>query len=97
MSPDAPLGGDVGDGPGVFVGVLVGGGPGGVSAMSSNQMSPVGLASVIRRSVRLVFEPLPHVPLTNCQEPAAEVHKVSSPMMSFMSMHALPTVLVRQR
>ena len=48
------------------------------------------------RSVTLVFEPLPHVPDLNCQEPAVLVHSVSSPTMSFMSIHAPPTVLVRQ-
>src|SRR5512140_2095926 len=69
---------EVGDGP--TVGVLVGGSgvavgpPGPTREMSSNQISPVGEPSVIRRSVTLVFDPLAHVPVRNCQLPVALVH-----------------------
>src|ERR1051325_4299012 len=65
-------------GTGVFVRVLVGPAPES-SEMSSNQMSPVGLPSVISRKVTLVFEPLPHVPERCCQEPATPAHNCSSP------------------
>src|SRR5512138_5748 len=37
--------------------------------MSSNQISPVGVPSVIRRRFRLVFEPLFQFPLRYCQLP----------------------------
>src|SRR5688572_24030591 len=57
---------------GVFVGVLVGLAPPS-SDISSNHMSPVGLLSVISRSVTLVFEPLFQFPDLNCQEPVCEV------------------------
>ncbi len=68
-------------GVGVLVGVLVGTmdvcvavgvfvtGTAPTSEISSNQMSPVGEPSVIRRSVTLVFDPLFHVPVRNCQLP----------------------------
>jgi hypothetical protein len=64
--------------------------------MSSNQISPVGEPSVIRRSVTLVFEPLLQVPPTYCQLPEALVQICRSPATSFMSMQAPPTEFVRQ-
>src|SRR5574339_182823 len=66
----------------VFVGVTMG--PPCSREMSSNQMSPVGEPSVIRRKVTLVFEPLFQVPLRNCQLPEALVHNCRSPTISFM-------------
>src|SRR5512143_80758 len=72
---------------GVFVGVLVVGVTGGMppaKEISSNQMSPVGEPSVIRRSVTLVFEPLFHVPVRNCQLPEVLVQSCASPVMSFI-------------
>ena len=86
------------------VGVLVGGrdvgvavGPPGLtSEISSNQMSPVGEPSVIRRSVTLVFDPLYHVPLRYCQRPDVLAHSCRSPTMSAMSMQAPPVEFVRQ-
>ncbi len=84
-----------GTGVSVFAGVAVGP-PGPSREMSSNQMSPVGEPSVIRRSVTLVFDPLSHVPVRNCQLPEALVHSCRSPAMSFISMQAPPTEFVRQ-
>ncbi len=85
---------------GVFVGVLVGVfvtlPPGPASEISSNQISPVGEPSVIRRSITLVFEPLFQLPLRNCQLPEVLVHSCRSPAMSFISMQAPPVELVRQ-
>src|SRR5512138_2983846 len=85
---------------GVFVtGVLVGGvtvTPEGASEISSNQMSPVGEPSVMRRSVTLVVEPLLHAPLRYCQLPLVLPHNWRSPTRSFISMQAAPVVFVRQ-
>jgi hypothetical protein len=70
--------------------------PGPTSEISSNQMSPVGEPSVIKRRVTLVFDPLFHVPLRNCQLPETLVHNCVSPTMSAISMQALPVEFVRQ-
>src|SRR5512133_1751953 len=94
--PTAPGIGVLVGGIGVFVFVGVTTGPPCASEISSNQMSPVGAPSVIRRNVTLVFEPLFQDPLRNCQLAAAPAHSWLSPVMSFMSMHAPPTVFVRQ-
>ncbi len=64
--------------------------------MSSNQISPVGEPSVIRRNVTLVFEPLFQVPVKNCQLPVTLAQSCLSPAMSFMSMQAAPVEFVRQ-
>jgi hypothetical protein len=64
--------------------------------MSSNQMSPVGEPSVIKRRDTLVFEPLLQVPLKYCQLPEALAHNCRSPTRSAISIQAPPTVFVRQ-
>jgi len=80
---------------GVLLGVFVD--PSGPTReMSSNQMSPVGEPSVIRRSVTFVFDPLFHVPLRYCQLPEALVHNCLSPAISAISIQAAPVVFVRQ-
>ena len=70
------------DGAGVSVltGVAVGP-PGPSRETSSNQISPLGEPSVIRRSVTLVFEPLFHVPVRSCQLPEVLVHSCLSPAL----------------
>lgn len=85
---------------GVFVGGkdvgVAAGPPGPSSEMSSNQISPVGEPSVIRRRVTLVFEPLFHAPLRNCQLPEVLVYSCVSPAISAISMQAPPAEFVRQ-
>ncbi len=70
--------------------------PGPTREISSNQMSPVGEPSVIRRNVTLVFEPLFHVPVRNYQLPEVLVHSCLSPAISFISIQAPPIEFVRQ-
>ncbi len=79
----------------LVVGVIVGP-PGPAREMSSNQISPVGEPSVIRRSVTLVLEPLFHVPLRYCHAPVVLEQSCLSPGMSFISMQAAPTEFVFQ-